>query len=69
MLPADQMKRGSPHIAAGLKFLANYFLTILNSISHEVRCGFEMQQPITIGENQQSRGGLDSGQSSTLLSV
>jgi hypothetical protein len=56
-------------IAAGLIFSAEYFLTIPYAISHEARRGFEMQQPITIGDIQRSPGGLASSQSSTLLSV
>jgi hypothetical protein len=52
MLPAGQIKRGWPQIAAGMMFSAKYFLTIPYTLSHEARCGFEMQQPITIGDIQ-----------------
>jgi hypothetical protein len=69
MLPACQMKRSWSQIAAGLMFSAKYFLKIPNTISHEARRGFEMQQPITLGDIQRSPGGLESSQSSILLSV
>jgi len=67
MLPAGQMNRGWPHIAAGLMFSVKYFLTI--PYTHEARRRFEMQQPITIGDIQRSPGGLASIQSSTLFSA